>query len=281
MTGYGEAAFQSKRVRLIAQIRSLNHRNLDIQIRAPREYLSLEEEIRQQIRTTIGRGRVELFLTRLFVHGTGRTIELDEHLVRQYLAALRRAQRKFALQGNVDVALLGSRTELFYVREASVESDDEKPLVLKVVAIALRNLHQSRTREGRSLQRDIRSQIKQMRLLHHQLTLQARVIPERLRNVVLPGRETDGSGERSVVAEATFKGDIHEEVVRLHSHIKELTRIVRGSEPSGKRIDFILQEMQREFNTIGSKASQLAVTRMVLEGKERVEKIREQAQNVE
>ena len=281
MTGYGEAALQDKKITLVAQLRSLNHRSLDIQLRLPREYLYLEEEIRQRIREKVNRGRIELFLTRSFVRGRGRTLELDEHLVRQFLAAVRRAQKKFSLKGEVDVSLLTSRPELFHVRDVEIEGRAEKPAVMRVIDAALKNLDHSRRREGRNLQHDIQSQVKELRVLRDRLTVQTRAIESRLRQAVLAARDGDPGSERNAAGDGNFKGDIHEEWVRLKSHIGELARMVAGTAPAGKRIDFLLQELQREFNTIGAKAPQLAVSRLVLEGKERVEKIREQAQNVE
>ncbi len=281
MTGYGEATLQDKKIKLVAQLRSLNHRSLDIQLRAPREYLYLEEEIRQIIREKINRGRIELFLTRSSVQGHGRTLELDEHLVRQFLTALRRAQKQFGLKGEVDVSLLTSRPELFHLHDAEVEGRDEKPVVMRVIDAALNNLDQSRSREGRNLQLDIKSQIRQLRVLRGRLAVQAKAIQLRLRQAALASRDGAPVIERNAAGDGSFKGDIHEEWVRLKSHIGELARVVAASVPAGKRIDFLLQELQREFNTIGAKAPQLAVSGLVLEGKERVEKIREQAQNVE
>jgi uncharacterized protein (TIGR00255 family) len=281
MTGYGEATLQDKKITLVAQLRSLNHRSLDIQLRLPREYLHLEEEIRQKIREKVNRGRIELFLARSFVRGRGRTLELDEHLARQFLAAVRRAQKKFSLKGEVDVSLLTSRPELFHVRDVEIEGRAEKPAVMRVIDAALKNLDHSRSREGRNLQHDIQSQVKELRVLRDRLTVQTRAIALRLRQAVIATREGDLASERNAASDGNFKGDIHEEWVRLKSHIGELARVVAASVPAGKKIDFLLQELQREFNTIGAKAPQLAVSRLVLEGKERVEKIREQAQNVE
>ncbi|MFQ5902610.1 MAG: YicC/YloC family endoribonuclease, partial [Candidatus Binatia bacterium] len=108
MTGYGEAAAQGKWTKITVQLRTLNHRHLDIQLRVPREYLSIEEEIRKRIRQRISRGRVDLFITRFPLKGRGRKLELDESLLSQYLQSLRRAKRKFGLRGDVDLSIFSS-----------------------------------------------------------------------------------------------------------------------------------------------------------------------------
>ncbi|HWP59050.1 MAG TPA: YicC/YloC family endoribonuclease [Candidatus Acidoferrales bacterium] len=281
MTGYGEAACERKGVKILLQVRSLNHRSLDVQVRVPREYLALEEAIRQKIRERIRRGRVEVFLSRSTTKGSQRAIELDEELAGQFVRALREAQRRFHLKGELSLALLGSRPELFRLRELEVDGRGEAPLVLKAVGTALRNLEQSRRREGRNLRRDMESQIRELARVCARLEREAKFISERLKEAWLQSPETGASPERATAAEGALKGDIHEEVVRLRSHVAELTRTLRSQEPAGKRIEFLLQEAQRELNTIGAKAPQLAVSRLVVDGKERVEKVREQAQNVE
>jgi uncharacterized protein (TIGR00255 family) len=281
MTGYGEAARQRRRIKIVVQVRSLNHRSLDIQLRLPREYLALEEDIRQRIRGKVARGRVEVFLARSATHGSTRTIELDKELASQFIRALRGVQKRFGLKGQLDLSLLASRSELFQVHELELDGRGEKPLVLKAINAALKSLEQSRRREGHNLRRDMESQVKYLRKVCAHLGREAGVIAERLKNLLLPPAEGNALPEKTAIAEASLKGDIHEEVVRLQSHLAELTRTLHSVGPAGKRVEFLLQEVQREFNTIGAKAPQLTVSRWVLEGKERVEKIREQAQNVE
>jgi len=284
MTGYGEAVAQGRSAKISVQLRTLNHRHLDIQLRVPREYLSIEEEIRKTIRERISRGRVELFITRSPVQGQGRRLELDEGLMSQYLRSLRRAKRKFGLKGEVDLALFSSLPEIFPLRETAVKEKDESALIVKTLDSALNSLERSRRREGRHLELDVRSQIRHLRRVCMGLAAEARKVRVRLQDSLSP-RESEISPEPQREAweggNWTFKGDIHEEVVRLKSHVGELARLVHGREPVGKKVEFLLQEIQRELNTISSKAPYLSVVQLVLAGKERVEKIREQAQNVE
>ena len=283
MTGYGEAAAQGKWAKIVVQLRTLNHRHLDIQLRVPREYLSIEEEIRKFIRRTISRGRVDLFITRSPLKGRGRKLELDEALLSQYLGALRHAKKRFGLKGEVDLSLFSSFPGLFQLQEAEVRVKDESGMVLKTLGSALKHLERSREREGRQMKSDVESQIRHLRRISVKLTRKADKMQFQVKDTASVREGTDSSDIARETAGSgnLFKGDIHEEVVRLESHLKELGRLVRGRDPVGKKIDFLLQEVQRELNTIGSKVPQLPVVQLVLAGKERVEKIREQAQNVE
>lgn len=284
MTGYGEAAAQGKGARVAVQVRTLNHRHLDVQIKAPREYLAVEEEIRKRLRQRISRGRVELFITRFALGGRERRLELDEGLLRQYVQAVRRAKKRFGLKGEAELSLFLNLPELFQLREAEAREEDESGLVLETLESALKSLERSREREGRRLKSDIELQVGGLRKIGAALSREAKRGPRKTKDLP-PARE--GTAAPDLLREAaetgnwTLKGDIHEEVVRLRSHVTELSRLIRGREPVGKRMDFLLQEIQRELNTISSKAPQLPVVRLVLSGKEGVEKIREQAQNIE
>jgi uncharacterized protein (TIGR00255 family) len=284
MTGYGEASQLVRGTKITIQLRSLNHRHLDLQLRVPREYLALEEEIRKQLRERIARGRVDLFINRVAAKGSERMLEIDEGLLRQYLGSLKAAKQKFRLAGDLDVALLSSGPDLFRVRDMDVDPRAEKETVFKTLRAALRKLDQSRQREGRQLAADMMSQINHLK--HTSAAIEERAAEIGMRGVKssIIGREGNGAArlERDGDAQAlVFKGDINEEIVRLKTHVAVLSGILREPGSVGKKIDFLLQEVQRELNTISSKTPQLEVIQLVLAGKERVEKIREQSQNIE
>ncbi|MGH7766426.1 MAG: YicC family protein [Candidatus Binatia bacterium] len=283
MTGYGEATAQGRSVRVLVQLRTLNHRNLDLQARLPREYLSLEEEIRRLMREKIARGRVELFVTRSVLKGQGRRVDLDERLLSQYLQSFRRIKRRFGLQGNVDLSLCAGLPDLFQFMEAEGREKEESGLVFKALSGALKNLERSREREGKQLMLDVVAQTGHLRGVSATLAKEAGKIGLRLKQslVLKESGEALAPGASAANGGWTFKGDIHEETVRLKTHVSELGRLVRRRSSMGKRIEFLLQEIIRELNTISSKAPQLPVVQLVVAGKERVEKIREQAQNIE
>jgi len=285
MTGYGEAAHLVRGTKIAVQIRSLNHRHLDLQLRVPREYMAFEEEIRKTVREGILRGRIDIFIHRFPGKGQGHRLEVDEELLDQYLQAIKKAKKKYRLSGDVDVSLFARLPDLFHVREVEVDKASERQGLFDALATALEKLQQSREREGRRLKADMQSQLNHLRRIAVALQSRAAEIGLRLqkpsvspgesRNLL--GQDSDGSNAASWL----LKGDINEEIVRLKGHVIALSQALREREPVGKKIDFLLQEVQRELNTISSKVPQLVVVQLVLEGKERVEKIREQTQNIE
>jgi uncharacterized protein (TIGR00255 family) len=276
MTGYGEASQNVRGARVTIQIRSLNHRHLDLQLRVPREYLSLEEEIRKAIREIISRGRIDLFINRSAVKEQAHKLEMDQALVGQYIAGIKQLKKKYGLAGEISVALLANLPNLFRVREIEIDGASERQALMKALGSALRKLEQSREREGGHLRADMETQIGHLRDIAAALETRAAENGIRLQK----GSPLEGQNGTEV-ANVVLKGDINEELVRLKTHVGALARVVREREPVGKKIDFMLQEVNRELNTISSKVSYMPVTQLVLQGKERVEKIREQTQNIE
>ncbi len=283
MTGYGEAAQNIRSAKVSVQIRSLNHRHLDLQLRVPREYMALEEEIRKTIREKISRGRVDVFINRSAAKGEARRLEMDETLVGQYIARVKQLKKKFGLAGEIDVSMLADIPDLIQVREIEIDSASERKTVVKALTAAIGKLEQAREREGGNLRADMEEQITHLKRIVGDLEKCAvetgtRLIkapnPQDSPNVVTK----ENSGD---LGNVVFKGDINEELVRLKTHVSVLGKVVREREPVGKKIDFMLQEVNRELNTISSKVPHLPVVQLVLQGKERVEKIREQTQNIE
>ncbi len=274
MTGFGQAILQDRQVKVSVQIRSVNHRHADIHLRVPKLYLSLEDELREQARMKIHRGRTDVYIDRTPLKGRGYRLEVDDTLMEQYCEALRRIKARYRLQGDIDLQLVPRLPDLFQFKEPEHIEGGEKRLVLRALETALKNLTRSRDREGRNLKRDMVAEARQLTRAARQLGGCAGVIDRRLQE---QGANA-GGGE---AGSGAFKGSINEEVVRLGSHVEMLSHLMREREPVGKKIDFLLQEVQRELTTIGAKAPQLEVVRLVLGGKESVEKIREQVQNVE
>ena len=275
MTGFGQAILQDRQVKVSVQIRSVNHRHADIHLRVPKLYMSLEDELREQARARIHRGRTDVFIDRTPLKGRGYRLEVDDELMEQYCEALRRIKQRFRLEGDIDLQLVPRLPDLFQFKEPDHVEGGEKQLVLRALDRALKNLTRSRDREGRNLKRDMTAEARQLTRASRQLGRLAEGIDRRLQE------QGANSGSGAEAGSGTFKGSINEEVVRLASHVEMLSGLMREREPVGKKIDFLLQEVQRELTTIGAKAPQLEVVRLVLGGKESVEKIREQVQNVE
>lgn len=283
MTGYGEASQNIRSGKVTVQIRSLNHRHLDLQLRVPREYLAFEEEIRKTLREKISRGRVDLFISRYAAKGQARKLEMDEALVGQYIAGLKQLKKKFKLHGDIDVSLLADIPDLFHVREIEIDGASERATVLKVLASALKKVELAREREGGHLRADMEEQISHLKRIAADLEARAAEIGVRMQKAAVPqdGQNAPGGDKTVDLGGVVLKGDVNEELVRLKTHVMALAQVIRAREPVGKKIDFMLQEVNRELNTISSKVPQLPVVQLVLQGKERVEKIREQIQNIE
>ena len=279
MTGYGEGSQNVRGTKITVQIRSLNHRHLDMQLRVPREYLSFEEEIRKAIREKISRGRIDLFVNRYGAKVQARKLEMDEGLVGQYIAGLKQLKKRYHLGGEVGVSMLTHIGDLFHVREVEADHGGERDAVLRAVNGALKKLERSREREGAQLKADMEGQIEHIRQIALALEERAAENGVRLQPPSVEGQTAARDGVE--ITAMVLKGDINEEIVRLKTHVAALGRVTREREPVGKKIDFMLQEVNRELNTISSKVPNLPVIQLVLQGKERVEKVREQTQNVE
>lgn len=281
MTGYGEGSQIIRGARVTVQIRSLNHRHLDLQLRVPREYLALEEDIRKALRGKIARGRIDLFVNRFAGKAAARRLEMDDHLVGQYIDRVKQLKKRYRLAGDLDVALLAHIPDLVHVTEIEANPSLEKQAVMKALTAALGKLDRSREREGGQLRADMEAQIRHLAGIAAELEARVAEVPLRAQRSS-PSESANGPEKDSLeVASVTLKGDVNEEIVRLKTHVAALGKVIRQREPVGKRLDFMLQEVNRELNTISSKVPQLPVVQLVLQGKERAEKIREQAQNVE
>jgi uncharacterized protein (TIGR00255 family) len=217
--------------------------------------------------------------------GQGRKLELDQELLGEHLAAVRQVKKRYRLGGEFGVSLLYSIPGLLQVREVEVNAAAERQGVFKILDQALARLERAREREGRQLKADMQLQIRHLRRISLLLEARAKEIGSRLQKAGITATDRDSASrtdrEAAETTSSILKGDINEEVVRLKSHVEALLRVLAERAPVGKKIDFLLQEVQRELNTISSKLPHLPVVQLVLEGKERTEKIREQTQNIE
>ncbi|HEY2919043.1 MAG TPA: DUF1732 domain-containing protein, partial [Candidatus Binatia bacterium] len=269
MTGYGEASQNVRGAKVTIQIRSLNHRHLDLQLRVPREYLSFEEEIRKTLRQRISRGRVDLFINRYAAKAQSRRLDVDEALVGQYIVGMTQLKKKYRLAGEIGVSLLSTIPDLFHIRELEVNGAEERRAVLKALGGALKKLERSREREGGHLKADMESQVEHLKRIAGGLEKGAVEIALRFQKGSVREEENGSRADREVVdvANLLFKGDVNEEIVRLKTHVAALGKAIREREPVGKKIDFMLQEVNRELNTISSKVPHLPIVQLVLQGK--------------
>ena len=287
MTGFGQTDGRSGDLQFAVEIRSVNQRNLDVKIAAPREYGPWEADFRRQLADEISRGRVELYINR----SQGRRVKeiaVQTDAAAAYVKALRKLKKDFKLSGDVDLSLLQARAEIFQAVEQRSDPKKEIAEVRRLVAKALKAHAASRDLEGRHLKRDMLSRLNALGRIHRDLGRRSKGSAVRMQKR-LDLRLTEllaGKGvERArVVQEAAIladRADVTEEVVRLAAHLSALKDLFGQRGPIGKRIDFLLQEVHREVNTIGSKTIDATVSQSVIEMKSDLEKIREQLQNIE
>lgn len=290
MTGFGAAtAALGGRTRgtISVQAKSVNQRFLDLKLSLPKEYAAWEGDVRKLVQERLSRGRVELYVSREGSPEDRPRVEIDEELAGAYVEGWRRLKKKLRLAGEVDLALLKGVPDLYRPREAAGAPQGERAALVRAVNSALRELEQSREREGDHLANDMRRRIRELEKLAIQMAERSeasreatrRRIEERMRELL--EAKVD---QARIVQEAAFqveRSDVTEEIVRLQSHLAGLRDLLEIDDAVGKRIDFLLQEVQREVNTVASKSSDLRLTQVAVEAKGEVEKIREQVQNVE
>ena len=288
MTGYGSGSASFPGGRVNAELRAVNHRFLEIKLIFPRELQSWEQEWREMIEARVKRGKLELTLAFSGRAPRPYVVNPNRDLVRAYREAISCLQRDLGVKGDLDVSFLASRPDFFQVTEKPQPTQAELQAVKQALQHALVALEGQRSREGKFLERDLRKRIvsleKAQRAILKRSSIMLRTLREKLSERVtnlLQGVPLDQSRLLQEVVALTQKSDITEELVRLQSHLEALTETLRLHEPVGKRLEFLLQEVQREVNTVGAKADDTTIRHLVVTAKEEVEKLREQVQNVE
>jgi uncharacterized protein (TIGR00255 family) len=290
MTGFGRGEFSDGKRNVTVEIRTVNHRYCDIAVRMPRRYSFVEDKVRKTIREKISRGKVDVSILVENITESDVTIRLNEPVADQYIENLNRLKNEFRLDGEISLSLIAQMPEVLK-QIPDVEDEDEMTrCILTPVMQAVENLEEMRAAEGRKLAQDLLMRADLIRELVSRIEVKADDVPreyaKRLRDRI--GELLEGSVEipedRIMVEAAIFadKCNITEELTRLKSHMDQMkTIITESSGADGKKLDFLVQEMNREANTIGSKANNLEITSLMLQIKAEIEKIREQVQNIE
>ena len=289
MTGFGHAEWEGDGMRLSVEVRGVNHRFLDVRVSLPRDCQGWETELRKLVTERVERGKVDVTISRVTTAQSVRAVEIDEELAATVLDGWRSLQKRLSLPGEIDISFLQSRADFVRVVEAQRGSaDDEMASAAKLVEKAMDAFDRVRNAEGSATQRDMKARRERLGAIEKSLrTRCGELVPEmaeRLRvrlGRLLEGQALDESRLLQETAILAERCDVHEELVRLGSHLKRLAELLRQKGSVGKPIDFLLQEIHRELNTIASKSSDVEVTRLTLEARAEVEKLREQTQNVE
>ena len=288
MTGFGRRQGTWLDGTVTVEVRSVNHRFLEISIRLPKSMSRHEESFKKAIQAHCSRGRVDMTVLLQGGRGSARSLQLDAGLAKQYHQALRTLQRTLKLGGSIDIGLVAGFRDLVALSDQPVDDPKLAKLVGKLVLQALQDLAKMRKREGGLLARDILVRIATLRELKAQVAERAPVVGQetfdRMKSRVkklLGGDIPDLPRLHQELALYADRGDITEELVRLDAHMVQFDHTVHSTESVGKTLDFLLQEMGREVNTIGSKANDVSITAVVVQMKAELERIREQIQNVE
>ncbi len=287
MTGFGRAEKAVDGYNVKVNLKSVNHRYMDIAVKVPKYYTFMEDKIRQTAPKYISRGKVEVFVSLERTEGSSKTIALDEAVAANYVKALK-SLKKLGLKDDVKISTIAQYHDIFKLETNEADEEFISNLILEVFSAAAEDFVNMRINEGKNMEQDILSHLD---ILAENLALvEARYpqIVEEYRNrlkdkisEVLGDKNVD---EARIVTEAAIfadKSDIGEETVRLKSHIKEFKKAIATDLPIGKKLDFMIQEMNRETNTMGSKANDVEISKIIVNMKSEIEKIREQIQNIE
>lgn len=288
MTGYGRAEGISDGIHVIAEIKSVNSRYLEFNPRIHRAYAFLEDRLKNLIRSVISRGKVDLYLQIENENDTPVSVHLNQGLADGYFQVLQEMIERYHFPEQISISQIASFPDVLTVRKEVVDEEKIWAAVEIVLQKAIENFHQMRLREGEMLCADVMERKdKILDLVSFVEKRSPQTVKEYNDKLLARMREfLDGENvdEQRIVTEAAIFADrvaVAEETVRLRSHFSQLPDILASDEPVGRKLDFLVQEMNREANTIGSKAQDLEIARAVIEMKAEIEKIREQIQNIE
>lgn len=288
MTGYGRSEGRFHEFAIVAELRSTNHKYCDISIRIPKFLLPLEISLKKRVQQRFTRGRLELAVTVNGAADQTKRLEVDLELARQYTRILGEIQSKLELPGQVDLAMLMGFRDIITTTDLEGETDELSLQVEKLVGEAMARLETMRRKEGQSLAKDLRHRIvlieKALRRIEGRIPTMVRGYQGRLKDRIerlTRGVKLDPNRLAQEAALFAERSDVSEELTRLKSHLSQFKTMIRGNDSIGRSLDFLIQEMNREVNTIGSKATDAPIAMGVVGIKSELEKLREQVQNIE
>ena len=288
MTGYGRAVETVNGREFTVEVRSVNNRYLDCTVKLPRSLSFGEDAVKQAVKNTVSRGKVDVFVSVRSEGGTEGKVTLNSSLAAGYAEAMREMARELQLPGDISLDLIARMPEVFTVEKPEVDEEQLLKDLLFVADKAFTGYDAMRSREGQTLEKDLRSRgqtilslVSQVEAGSAQTVADYRARLESKLREVLASTAID---ESRILTEAAIFADkvaVDEETVRLRSHLEQMDAMLTAGGSVGRKLDFLLQEMNREANTIGSKCSDVRLARLVVEIKAELEKIREQTQNIE
>ena len=288
MTAFGRGEAQADGYRFTVELRSLNHRFFDIRVKLPKKYREFEEEIKKHLSAHFSRGRLEVGVLADEALEKVRDLTVDVELAKKYNRLLLDLREELGLEGSPSVETLLVFRDLFILPENPETFKKARRVLETALERAVRDCLRMRADEGAAIEKDFRNRLQQLESLRREVEARAPSVVEEVRDRLqkrvqdlLGQTELDESRLAQEVAFFSDKSDITEEVVRFQSHIQQFRDLLSANGPRGRQLEFLLQEMLREINTIGSKANDLEIAQKVILAKTELERLREQLQNVE
>lgn len=288
MTGYGRCELEENQRKVTVEISAVNHRYLDINLRMPRLLAYFEEDIRKIIKKNVSRGKLEVSI---YCHSTAEEdieIMINENVCKGYIEGFAKIAENFHIENDMKLSHLMGIGELLTIQKKSGDNDEVKEVLEKALKSALEAFLEMRLKEGEALKTDILHKTQALMNLIEDISTRSDLIVDEYRKkletriaVLLENVPVDPNRVATEVVLFADKCAVDEELTRLKSHITQLITILEEKQPVGRKLDFLMQEINREANTIGSKANDYTITKYVVSLKTEVEKIREQVQNIE
>ena len=288
MTGYGSAKGQAGDLQISVEVKSVNNRYLDASVRMPRSFLFAEDAVKSAIGRHISRGKVDMFINVDSSAADDMSVKVNEALLKGYIDAINLISGKFGLENDLTAVSAGRFPDILSVEKKDLDAEEISSGLVSVAEEALRDFDAMREREGEKLCTDVLSKLETISSLvavvEEESPRTVEAYRNRLREKISEVLSSAGVDENRILAEAAIYADrvaVDEETVRLRSHMSQLRSMLAGGSPIGRKIDFLIQEFNREANTIGSKCQNSDIAHVVVELKSEIEKIREQIQNIE
>lgn len=288
MTGYGSAKGTAGDLEISIEVKSVNNRYLDASVRMPRSFLFAEDAVKSTVQKHISRGKVDVFISVDSSAANNMTVKVNEGLLKGYLDAIGHISAEYGLSNDLTAVSISRFPDILSVEKADLDAEAISAGIVAVAEEALADFDSMRQREGEKLCADVLAKLETIESLVCEVEKESPKTVEayrnRLREKMTELLGTAGVDENRILAEAAIFADriaVDEETVRLRSHMSQLRSMLKGASPIGRKIDFLIQEFNREANTIGSKCQNSDIAHVVVDLKSEIEKIREQIQNIE
>lgn len=289
MTGFGRGEFSDDRYHLKIEIKAVNHRYNDISVKMPRHMSYLEEKIKKIIKNKISRGKVDIYINLEYIDESPIDIKIDLNLAKSYKESLERLNRELDLGGEIRINNILAMSDIIKTERKELEEGVLWECLKKALNIALNDITQMKEAEGKELEEDIISHLSEIKAMLVKIESRSPFVvleykeklKTRISEILENASDIDNDKLSYEVAYFSDKSNINEEVIRLNSHINQFNTFLKEDDAVGRKLDFLTQEMNREINTIGSKANDKDISIWVVEIKAEIEKIREQVQNIE